>query len=118
MGRLALVLAVCAVAAPSATGAPRIPGRILSTTAIGGPEQAGNRVAWLEPAGRGCAHLAVRDATTLRKHDLGTRACPYDALPGWFDYGAGTAFWTDDFCGNQCYQDISILGPGRPFLNG
>src|SRR3954447_9671784 len=118
MWRLALVLAVCAVAAPSATGAPGIPGRILSTTAIGGPEQAGNRIAWFEPAGRGCGHLAVRDNSTLRKHDLGARVCPDDGVPGAFTYGGGTAFWTDDFCGNQCYQDISILGPGRPFLNG
>jgi hypothetical protein len=117
MGRLALVLAVCAVAASSATAAPRIPGRILSTTAVGGPEQAGNRIAWFEPAGRGCGHLAVRDSSTLRKHDLGARVCPNEGVPGAFTYGAGTAFWTDDYCGNECYQDISILGPGRPFLN-
>jgi hypothetical protein len=118
MRKLALVLVVFAVLASAATAAPRIPGRVLSTTALGGPAQAGNRIAWFEPAGRGCGHLAVRDTSTLRKHDFGTRVCPDDGVPGAFAYGGGTAFWTDDFCGNECYQDISILSPGGRFLNG
>src|SRR5438105_2253823 len=115
MRRVVLVLVLGAMAVPAAAAAPAIPGGVLSHSAIGGPALAGDRLAWLEPRGRGCAHLAVRDTRTLRHHDLGTRACPYDGVPGSFTYGAGTAFWVTDFCGNECYQDVSQLSPGAPF---
>src|SRR3954462_9004557 len=102
MGRVALVLALvlCAFAVSPAAAAPGIPGRVLSYSAIGGPAQAGDRIAWFEPSGRGCGHLAGRDARTLRHHDLGARACPEQGVPIDFTYGAGTAFWVYDFCGN------------------
>src|SRR4051794_27318052 len=118
MRKLVFVLLAFAALTSSATAAPQIPGRVLSTTALGGPEQAGNRIAWFEPAGRGCGHFAVRDTSTLRKHDFGARVCPEDGVPGRFTYGGGTAFWTDEFCGHECYQDVSILSPGGRFLNG
>ena len=49
-------------------------GVVLSTHALAGPAASETRIAWLEQRQR-CAGAAVRDAATLRRHDIGTPVC-------------------------------------------
>lgn len=118
MGRASLVAVLVLVfaglvPAVASSGSASMRVRVLATNAVGGPELAGGRIAWLKPAGPGCAGLAVRELATRRRHDLGSRVCPNEGIPPIFAYGGDTAFWVADYCGNECYQELDALTPQR-----
>jgi hypothetical protein len=110
----ALVLVVCAVAAPAAASESRPAGarQILATDVLSGPAASETRLAWVHGVAKAnCSRMAVRDAVTLRRLDLGTPACD-DPTPtvGPAAWGAGVGLWTTTTCGNKCYENVHVVG--------
>jgi hypothetical protein len=115
MRKLVLILLLAAVAPSVADAARQAPRQVLSRSAIAGPSGSGSRVIWGErTSGYPCLHLAVRDSSTLRKHDPGYRkSCDDDYgldIPA-IAWGAGSALWVRDTGGNNREQTVYALGP-------